>query len=764
MVFVSLAFVAGVFFLQHFSTLPAALWSVPVVIVAIPLLVWGKWRLFAWFLLGWSWALLFASLVLYDSLDPAIEGENLIVEGQVVGIPQSFDRGLRFNFIVERVHGQAGRLSGRQIRLSWYSPTQSIRSGERWRFQVRLKRPHGTFNPGGFDYEQWLYLQGFSATGYVRKQVYPICLDDTGETFSIDRFRQSIAEAISTALKESPLNGVIQALVVGDRHGITLEQWEVFRKTGTSHLVAISGLHVGLVAGFGFFLANGVWVRWGSRTFFPASIAAGFALLCAVIYSAMAGFSLPTQRALIMIGLVMGSVILRGKLLPGNTLAVALLIIVAIDPNSVLSPGLWLSFSAVALITYILAGRIGVTGRWSGIQKIQLVTAVGLMPLLLLYFQQVSVIAPLANLVAVPTVSLLVVPVCLLGGILILLFPNVGSVVLSIGADILELLWRYLQWLSELPIAQWTGGQPSVFVLVLAALALLLLFAPRGVPGRLLAIPMMLPLVFMPSGKPAVGALHFTLLDVGQGLAAVVETANHTLVFDTGARYSKRFDMGSAVVAPFLRNRNITRIDSLVISHADNDHIGGAQSLSQMFPIDRILSSRKTSIDWAPADDCKAGQIWHWDGVFFEMLAPLTKFSGQRNENSCVLKIQSPYGNILLTGDIEKGTEAVLVERYGKKMRSDYLVVAHHGSNTSSTIDFLRAVNPQYALVPAGYRNRYRFPRPEVIQRLQKIGAKIYNTANSGAILIQLGPQNLGVPIRYRAKSGKYYNFAVDGL
>lgn len=760
MIFVSLAFVSGVLLLQQFSSLPDPLWTAPALMIAFFLLRCRKYRPAVWFLGGWSWALLSANLAMNDTLDPATEGKDVLVDGQVTGIPQSFGRGTRFGFTIDRIHGIPNKTVPHQVRLSWYAPTLVIKAGDRWRFLVRLKRPHGSFNPAGFDYERWLYLQGYRATGYVRQGTAPKQLSHSHSTVSIDGFRQSIAERLSDAVKRSPVGGVIQALVIGDRHGITQEQWEVFRKTGTSHLVAISGLHIGLIAGLAFFLTKWFWVRFGSLRSSPSSIAAGSAILCALIYSAMAGFSLPTQRALMMITLVMGGFILRRKLVPGHTLAVALGLIVLIDPTSVLSPGLWLSFSAVALITYTLTARTGTTGRWFGIQKIHIVTATGLAPLLLLYFQQVSVVAPLANLVAVPVVSLLVIPISLLGGVLVTVVPVAGTALLTTGGAILETLWLYLQWLSQLPIAQWSGTQPSIVILVLAIAGLILLFAPRGIPGRWLSIPMLLPLFFAPSTKLDVGMLRFTLLDVGQGLAAVVETANHTLVFDTGARFSERFDMGSAVVAPFLKNQNIHSIDRLVISHADNDHIGGARSLSKLFRIDQIYTSTGKHIDWTPVTECKAGQTWTWDGIEFRMLAPITKHSNRKNDNSCVLKIISRSASILLTGDIERKTETELVEYYGGQLGSDYLVVPHHGSNTSSTTDFLKAVRPKYALVPAGYRNRYGFPRPQVIERLERVGARIYNTANSGAILIRSGSLGIPeVPTRYREQASKYYNF-----
>ncbi|MGH8548533.1 MAG: DNA internalization-related competence protein ComEC/Rec2 [Methylococcales bacterium] len=760
MIFPTLCFVAGVIILQQMARLPDLEWSVPALLAASVLFRYPKCRPATWLLLGWTWAFAAGVLTLQDRLSPAFEGKDLLVEGRIIGIPQAFEHGYRFGFKIDSIDGFRDETFSGKVRLSWYSHGLKLRAGDRWRIRVRLKQPHGNLNPGGFDYEQWLYLQGYGATGYVRQSSETRRLPDSAANLSVDRSRQSVAERLSIVFKASQAGGIIQALVIGEQGGITEQQWEVFRKTGTAHLVAISGLHIALVAGLALVVAKWLWIRTGGLRVPAPSVGAGSAILSAAGYSALAGFSLPTQRSLIMISLVMGGILLRRNIAPGHTLAIALLLIVLVDPLAVLSASLWLSFSAVWIITYILAGRIGKTGRWATVRSVHIATAAGLAPLLLIYFQQVSLIAPLANLVAVPVVSLLVVPCCLLGTILMLIVPKAGIALLAASGFVLDLLWPYLEWLSELPFAQWPGQAPSFLTMVLAITGLLLLFAPRGVPARWLGAPMLLPMFFAPVNSPDPGEFRFTLLDVGQGLAAVVETANHTLVFDTGARFSDRLDMGSAVVAPFLRSRDIDSIDRLVISHGDNDHLGGALSLNKLIDIEKIYSSPGNSIDWKPVIECQAGQNWVWDGIEFRMLAPLAGHFEQENDNSCVLKVTSRSNSILLTGDIEKQAERALVERYGTLLASDYLVVPHHGSNTSSTFDFLRAVHPRYALVPAGYRNRYGFPRPQAVERLERAGAEIYNTADSGAILFSSGtPNTPAVPLSYRTESAKYYHF-----
>jgi competence protein ComEC len=759
MIFVTFSFVAGVMLLQQMDRLPEYVWSIPAVLVAALSLRRRKFRACGWFALGWAWALVAANLAMQERLNPEFEGKDLLIDGHVIGIPQTFGHDVRFGFKIDGIDGFTDDFIPRKVRLSWYSVPVALKTGDRWRLQVRMKQPHGNLNPGGFDYEEWLYLHGYRATGYVRPSLANRRVD-SGSRVSIDRMRQSIATRLYENFQASPVSGIIQALVIGEQHDISIEQWEVFRRTGTSHLVAISGLQVGLVAGFVLWMTRWVWLRIGTLRIPAPAFGACCAALCAIIYAALAGFSLPTQRALIMVGLVMGGILLRRKLNPGHTLAAALFLIVLSEPTSVLSPGLWLSFSAVALIAYILAGRISQCGDWVAAHKIHLVTAIGLAPLLLLYFQQFSLIAPCANLIAVPVINLLVVPAGLLGSVVLLIYPPAGIAILQLGVFALEILWHVLEWLANFPFAQWTGVQPSFGIFCSAIAGLLLMFSPRGIPARWLAVPLLLPIIFTPVNPPDTGEFRFTLLDVGQGLAAVVETANHTLVFDTGARFSERLDMGSAVVAPFLKSRDIHAIDRLVISHADNDHLGGARSLAELFRIDRVDISTKQSIDWRDIHECKAGQNWNWDGVEFRMLAPLHRFSARENDHSCVLKIDSGSHSILLTGDIEKATEADLVKQYGPQLASDYLVVAHHGSNTSSTSGFLEAVRPKFALVPAGYRNRYGFPRPEVVERLERVGSRIYNTADSGAILVSPDPeQPTPIPRRYRSEVGRYYNF-----
>ncbi len=563
-------------------------------------------------------------------------------------------------------------------------------------------------------------------------------------------------------MDETPTRGIIKALTIGSRDEISAEQWRILRVTGTAHLIAISGLHIGLIAGFGYFAGRWIGCRLGSQRIAPQIVAALASISVSIIYASLAGFSLPTQRALIMVMVVMGGILSRRHVLPTRSIAVAALLIVVLDPLAVLSVGFWLSFAAVSAITYVTVGRLGFSAGWIRANRIAVVTAVGLAPLLLLFFQQVSLIAPFANIIAVPWVSLVAVPLCLLGAGLLSWFPVLGTALLDLADFSLWLIWIFLEWLSAVPYAAWSLPEPPVWAVLMAILGVGILFLPKGLPGRWLGVIAFLPLCFPNLRDPNSGTAVVTLLDVGQGLASVVQTQNHTLVFDTGARFSADFDMGSAVVTPFLRKQGINRIDRLIISHGDNDHIGGADALVREFKISSIYSSVPRQIPWDSARLCEAGQSWNWDGVTFRILSPQEILVDNDNENSCVLQVVSARGDsVLLTGDIEKKAESMLVDTYGERLHSTYLVVPHHGSNTSSTEPFLDAVEPIFGLVSAGYRNRYGFPRQAVSNRLERAGIKVMNTAEAGAIQVHLGTGSSS-PLSYRKSNGRYYNFGSD--
>lgn len=748
-----LAAVAGILAAQQLPELPPA-WVAPALaVIASVLLISRRLRLPTLFLLGLAWALIFAAARVDEKLVSALERQDLTLEGTVASLPQTLDDGIRFDFYPSD-HSAAAQVPGR-LRLGWYRAYPTLKAGERWRLRVRLKRPHGFFNPGGFDYEAWLFSHGIGATGYVRPDPVNARLASAG-SLSLGVWRQRLYDRIVAVLDGSPMRGIVAALAMGEEGGISQEQWEVLRRTGTAHLVAISGSHIGLIAGLTFFLALRVLALFGLKRWPPPALAAGLASTAAFGYTALADFAIPTQRALVMVAIVMGGIIVRRNLRPTHTLCLALLAVSACDPLAVLAPGFWLSFAAVGLILFAVTGRLSAPGFWQGLLRMNWVTALGLFPLLLLFFQQVSLISPLANLIAIPTMGMLAIPWCLLGSLALLIHEPTGSLLLGGAAYLIHGVWQLLEWLSELPGIQWRHAQPPGWSLIFAVPGILLLLAPRGIPGRWLGVLLLAPAVsVLPKPVPPSG-LRLTLLDVGQGLSAVVQTRAHTLVFDTGARFGPGFDIGSAVLEPFLLNRDIRQVDALVVSHGDNDHLGGAQSLLERMPVALSLSSVPDRLPGAGL--CHVGQQWVWDGAHFEMLSPFGD-AGNDNDQSCVLKVTAPGGCVLLTGDIERAAEARLVDHYGASLRCDVLIAPHHGSRTSSTPPFVEAVRPRFALISAGYLNPYGLPAKPVVERYRRAGAIAFNTAELGALSVEFDPAlGLLTPTGYRLSQGHYWN------
>ncbi|MCK5191467.1 MAG: DNA internalization-related competence protein ComEC/Rec2, partial [Methylococcales bacterium] len=451
---------------------------------------------------------------------------------KVIGLPQYDEHKVRFDFAVSKPDSDFPK----KLRLSWFFPEQQIKSGQTWKLTVKLKKPHGRFNPDGFDYERWLFMQNIGATGYVKNKPHPKLIATIPVWQSFDSVRQTIADNLNELIADTDNIGVIKALTIGERHDINKERWQIFRNTGTVHLLAISGLHIGLIAGLAYLLMLNISLRFAVNS--PQVIAAFFAIITAVFYSALAGFSLPTQRALLMLSIAMIAISSQRNITSANTLSLTMLAVLILDPLAVLSAGFWLSFLAVVMIVYSLAGRLGKVGYWQGALKIHWVTAIGLAPLLLFYFKQVSIIAPIANLVAVPVISLIIVPFCLIAVLLMFFSPFLAEHLFLLVDKFLQGLWLVLSVMAELPFATITTSSVPFYAIPLALIGVFVLLSPRGIPARWLGLVLLLPLLFVNVKRPALGEVSMTLLDVGQGLSTVIETRNHVLVFDTGAKYS----------------------------------------------------------------------------------------------------------------------------------------------------------------------------------------------------------------------------------
>ncbi len=731
-----LAFAAGAVVVQRFAELPDPAWLGAGLVCAV---LAGRW---SWLPLacglGVAWSAWHAGALLDQTLSPSLEGRDITVSGVVATLPRRRGRATRFEFLVEDGALGPEATRPRRLRLAWYGAHPPLHAGVRWRLRVRLKRPRGFHNPGGFDYEGWLFRRGIRATGYVRGHPDNAPLGDaTGARHALQRFRQALSIAFARALDGAPHAGLLEALALGVRSGIDAAQWDTLRRTGTSHLVAISGLHLGLVAGLVFALARRGWAWSGLARWLPAPCAAAWLTLPAVLlYAGLAGFTVPTQRALVMVAVFLAALLLRRALAPGRALALALLGVLLVDPLAPGSPGFWLSFGAVALILYTMAWRARDGWRALRTAWLQFVLALGLAPLLVVAFQQVPLVAPLANLVAVPLVGALLVPLVLLATLLLLPWPEAGGALLHAAEWLMAMTWPWLEAGAALPFAVWGFAAPPPGLVLLAVAGVLLLLAPRGVPLRLPGAVLLLPLFTFRPEAPPHGAAWLTLLDVGQGLAAMVRTRHNVLVFDTGPAYSAHFDAGAAVVAPVLRRLGIERIDALVVSHGHGDHAGGLASLREALPVVNLYVGAGVP-DAADAVACRAGEGWRWDGVEFAFLHPdAGTLSG--NDGSCVLRVTAGGASLLLTGDVEREAENRLLARAADALDVDVLQVPHHGSRTSSTPRFVAATAPRVALVANGWRNRFGLPDRGVVERYRGVGSEVFETGAAGAIEVRL--------------------------
>ena len=710
----------------------------------------------------------------------------------IASLPQSFERGVRFEFAVESRH-TPGAVVPERLLLAWYGgygpgevqTVAPVRAGERWRLTVRLRKPHGNANPHVFDYEAWLLERGIRATGYVRpgasRASAPANALIDGFAWSassvVDRSRELIRSRLLAALDGAPYAGVIVALAVGDQRAIDSTDWELFTRTGVGHLMSISGLHVTMIASLGAWLVFGLWRRSERlMLWFPAPKAAALAgVITALLYCLLAGWGVPAQRTLYMIA-VAAWAIWRGWFGAGSrVLAIALGVVCLLDPWAPLSAGFWLSFGAVALL--ILAGNARVASRhWLHTAVIaQLAITLGLTPLTLALFGQVSLAGPLANAIAIPVVSFVVTPLALLAAVLPI------DAIAALGHWVMECLMTYLDWLNSFSWAVWQRAAPPLWAVLLALLGAAWCLIPWPPAWRLQGAVWMMPLLFLPAPKPAEGDVWLTVLDVGQGLAVVARTREHSLLYDAGPRYSPDADSGNRVVVPFLRGAGVNRLDDLMITHDDIDHSGGALSVLRAVPTRMITTSlppehavRKSGTD---SRQCMAGQSWRWDGVQFDVLHPgpgdypappanpdqamptgsaPAKPAKRDNAMSCVLRITAHQRSILLTADIEADVEALLV-RTGAPLASQVLVAPHHGSKTSSTPAFLRAVNPETIVIPVGYRNRFRHPAPEVLERYRASGARVWRTDAAGAVDVRLGTEGLQIA-SYREQRARYWH------
>ncbi len=764
-----LAFVLGTGLLQLQAKLPEAIWAWSLLLLAIAIkLLWQYQsliliritRVLLWGFclgLGFFWATAVAQWRLADSLSPRWEQHTIQIIGVVANLPNRNDHSVRFLFDVEHVATE-GSVIPKRIALSWYTKNSYpidntnlvVKAGQRWQFTVRLRQPRGNANPHGFDYEGWALERNIRAMGYVYPSIDNQLLDPIAShpAYWIERFREVIQQRFDDNLLNQPYVGILKALAIGDQYAIPRDQWQVFMRTGTIHLMAISGLHITLVSSLIFVLVFRVW-RCNSYLVLrlPARRAAVIAgLTVALGYALLSGFAIPAQRSFYMLTVV-AIAMWRGQFTsPMTVLTWALLLVVLLDPWATIAPGFWLSFGAIAIIMMVTVGRIGKLHWLKNWLRVQWAITLGLIPLLLALFQQISLVSPIANAIAIPLVSFLVVPFTLLATIPMFDFMSLlAHEIMSVGMAV-------LYWLSEFPQAVWEQHAPPIWTIMVAILGIVWMLLPgslglgffSGFPARWIGVIALLPMFLIQPSQPQVGELWVTVLDVGQGLAVVARTKHHTLLFDTGPHFGET-DSGIRVIVPYLRGEGLRRLDALIVSHADMDHSGGALSVLTAIPVTTLISSLN---DQHPIQQvavnkhqCRAGQSWYWDDVYFELLHPSDEYENSQkkttNANSCVLKITSSHGSVLLPSDIGGKDESALLKQAGDKLPATVLIAPHHGSNTSSTSPFVQRVNPALTIFTVGYRNRYHHPRDSVVTRYRIIGSKILRSDADGAILLR---------------------------
>lgn len=727
--------VAGAVALQLSPRLPSFATGSAAGMIAVVLWRWPLSRWIALALIGAVWFGWRADLALQRRLPPALEGADLDLEVRLVGLPDRRGDSTRLDLYVDRAQrdGSPVALRGR-IRVAWYGETPPLRPCSHWQLRARLKRPRGASNPGGFDAERHALQFGIHATGYVRDDAAPRELG-VGR-LCIDAWRQRIASAIDRSVSDARIAVLLRALAVGDQRGLDDAHWQVLRATGVGHLIAISGFHVAMLALAAAFCARRLWRRWPSLALRcpGALLEAPFALAAAGLYTALAGFGLATLRTLLMLAALALARVLRRHLSVPQALALALFVLFAADPLAILSPGFWLSFAGVALLVYA-AREPTPRAWWRELAPAQIAMSVGLLPLTVWFFAQSSLVGPIANLVAVPWISFVVVPVTLAGALLVVPLPAVGELLLQVAAALLAPQWSLLEWQAEWPLAQWHFGETSVLAFGAAAAGVLWLLLPRGVPLRGVGALLLLPQLWPQPRTPAPGDFELVVLDVGQGLSVLVRTRHHALLYDAGARFPSGFDLGDAAVVPALHALGVRALDGLVVSHADNDHAGGVDAVRRALP-PKTLWVGDPRIAPGHGVPCRVGQRWTWDSVEFRIVHPTEATQGSGNDRSCVLLVQSGDGRALLTGDIGARVEPAVAAAAGRAPL--VLVVPHHGSRTSSSAALLDGVTVHQALVSAAHRSRFGHPHADVVARYRERGIPLVNTASAGCIRLYL--------------------------
>ncbi len=754
---------AGAYALQLCSELPGPVLLAVFAAVSLAAFLVRQMRLVGAFLSGFLFLAVASQSVIDDRLSPDFVGKNIRIDARVTDFPK--DNGASLSFQVVPI----GRDDlPRRIRLSWFDASVRPALGETWQFELRLRRPRGFSNPGGFDYEGWLFRQGIGATGYVVNGSKNFRRNDD-PVDRISRLRQRFVARIRAHLPDDDASAVLMAVGVGARQSITREQWQRYAATGTSHLMAISGLHIGLAAGGVFFLS---WLILAvvCRNTNIRDRAAVIAAIAAFAYAELSGFAVPARRAFLMTFIFVLAGLFRRQISAARLLAICSLAILLTDPLAILTPGFKLSFVAVAILfwhlrvtripPFTIDNRLAamLVNGLRRLSLIQLALLFGLFPLTALLFDRVAVVAPFVNLLALPVFNFITVPACLLGLMLDGPFQSAGNFALGIAHKSVGLVLWLVRHAANLPIADFHIARPEGFFVIAVLLPSLWSLLPPGWPGRRVAIVAALATILYRPPPPPEECVDLHVLDVGQGLALVLRTRRHTAVFDAGPSFRGGTDTGRLVLVPFLRGEGIDSLDLLIVSHADQDHAGGVRSLTEEIEINTLLSGETVDDIDLPQYRCQASKSWHWDGIGFSIIHPSDLGRWQGNNASCVLEVRIARHTVVLTGDIESPVETLLA-RSGALSSADIVLIPHHGSRTSSSDLFVNTIRPKVAIVSAGFKNRWGFPKEDIVNAWVSAGAEVLNTATSGAISYRIcrddGLRRLGL---HRQKARNYWN------
>jgi competence protein ComEC len=724
------------------------------VALALPLLVrFASVRWVAWVAIGFGWTVAAAHLRVDDRWLGS--QADVAVAGWIDDFPtRAPDRTVFSLSVFEPDAAPAPR----RLRLTWYDAPEGLEPGAHLEIVARLRSPRGLMNPDGFDYEQWLFVEGFGATGYVRSGRIVAGAPRTLAQRWL-QLRATLAARIESATPNTSGAALIVALALGERHGFTEDHWTDLRRTGTSHLVSISGLHISMIAVLVFWLVRGVCLLVAARYAFE--VAALASASAAFVYTALAGFDVPAERSLIMVLVALVLVASRRITASFHGIAAALLIILAVDPLATLTVSFWLSFIAV-LILLLLASRktlathagrahaLAVTVRRTIALQWQI--TFGLTAWVVAYFTELSVVAPLVNLIAIPIFSFVMVPLSLLAAAGVAVGGGDFGLV-GFAAALGEMFWTALEFCAELGWAAVAVPVSGSAALLIAAVGGLLALPAHPLPGRRVAWLLLAPLFLAQPARPAPGEAAILVFDVGHGLAVLVETARHALLYDAGPVFRSGFDTGGEIIVPVLARRGVGSLDLMVVSHADNDHAGGARAVLAAYPETRVLKG--PDVTALAGTTCIAGEKWYWDGVEFEVLHPGAGFLSRGNDSSCVLKVTTASSSLLLTGDIERSGERALTARAA--VAAEIVLVPHHGSATSSSQALVAGTGARYALVSAGFANRWGFPRPDVVERWTRAGATVLVTGDTGAITIALAKDGLALAAE-RQRRRRYWH------